>query len=138
MCLYDGATAQQPPLQDLLALGSVMCSRGQRAAPASKRGRQPTCSQSKLTRLLYPSMSGGSCTSLIACVNPTAPSRGESISTLMYAARVKTCLQQGVSCMAGFGLEDGALADKVVEMLKADRGGRRMVEQPAEVLAGLE
>ncbi|TFK93067.1 kinesin-domain-containing protein [Polyporus arcularius HHB13444] len=71
----------------LLTLGSVISTLGENAAKG-KTDHVPF-RNSKLTRMLQPSLSGNARISVICTINPDASAVAESTSTLLFAQRIK-------------------------------------------------
>lgn len=69
----------------LMYLGNVISALGDK----SKKGSYVPYRDSKLTRLLQDSLGGNSQTLMIACISPSGPDYGETLSTLRYANRAK-------------------------------------------------
>lgn len=69
----------------LMYLGNVISALGDKSRKASYIPYR----DSKLTRLLQDSLGGNSQTLMIACISPSGPDYGETLSTLRYANRAK-------------------------------------------------
>lgn len=69
----------------LMYLGNVISALGDK----SKKASYIPYRDSKLTRLLQDSLGGNSQTLMIACISPSGPDYGETLSTLRYANRAK-------------------------------------------------
>ena len=85
--LFPHASLSHPPLRSLLTLGSVISTLAENSAK-NKADHVPF-RNSKLTRMLQPSLSGNARISVICTINPDSSAVAESTSTLLFAQRIK-------------------------------------------------
>ncbi len=99
----------------LLALGNVISILGD---PKKKNsGAHVPYRDSKLTRLLQPSLGGNSRTVMLACVSPADSNFDETVNTLRYASRARN-IQNAVVQNKGSEGEETARLKRQVESLR--------------------